>query len=124
MLLYKYFAVKYKLRSPTGLLSLSLSSSAIVAANGEITKVMDSEKEETIKKCSLAWPDHSLHRELSLSAYTESIDNTLHGSEVWLGSAPFPAVHSPKVHGPQEKGAGYVTLRSGHTRLKEPQLKE
>ena len=39
MLLYKYFAVKYKLRRPTGLLSLSLTSSAIVAANEEITKL-------------------------------------------------------------------------------------
>ena len=44
--LYKYFAVKYKLQCPTGLLSLSLSLSlsAIVAANGEITKVVDSER--------------------------------------------------------------------------------
>ena len=54
ILLYKYFVVKYKFRSSTGPLSLSLSSSAIVAANGEITKVVDSEKEKTMKNCSLA----------------------------------------------------------------------
>ena len=85
MLLYKHFVVKYKLRCPTGPLSLSLSSSAIVTANGKITKVMDSEKEETMKNCSLAgWPDHSLHRALSLSVqYTES-DNALCGREVRL----------------------------------------
>ena len=52
--MYKYFAVKYKLRRPTGPLSLSLSSSDSVAANGEITEVMDLEKEETMKNCSLA----------------------------------------------------------------------
>ena len=45
MSLYKYFSVKDKLPHP----SLSLSSSAIVAANGEVTKVMDSEKEKTMK---------------------------------------------------------------------------
>ena len=51
----------------------------------KITKVMDSEKEETMKNCSLAgWPDHSLRRALSLSVqYTES-DNTLCGREVRL----------------------------------------
>ena len=44
MSLYKYFAVKdkFKLIHPTGRLSLSLSSSAIVAANEEVAKVMDS----------------------------------------------------------------------------------
>ena len=72
MLLYKYFVVKCKLCLPTGLLPLSLSSPAIVAANGEITKVMDSEKEEIMKNCRLVWPDHSPHRALLLSAYTES----------------------------------------------------
>ena len=83
MLLYKYFAVKYKLRCPTGPLSLSLSSSANVAANGEITKVMDLEKEDTMKNCCLAWSEHSSLRALSLSAYTES-NNTLRRREVWL----------------------------------------
>ena len=89
MLLYKYFAVKYKLRRPTGLLFLSLSSFAIVAANGEITKIMDLEKEETMKNCSLAWPGHSLHRALLLSAYTES-NNALRKREVWLVSHDQP----------------------------------
>ena len=89
MLLYKYFAVKYKLCRPTGLLFLSLSSFAIFAANGEITKVMDLEKEETMKNCSLVWPDHSLCRALSLSAYTESND-ALRKSEVWLVSHSQP----------------------------------
>ena len=44
MSLYKHFAVKdkVKLPHPTGRLSLSLSSSAIVTANGEVAKVMDS----------------------------------------------------------------------------------
>ena len=51
MSLYKYFAVKDKLPRPTGPLSLSLSSSAIVAANGEVTKVLDTvEKEKTEEK--------------------------------------------------------------------------
>ena len=85
MLLYKYFAIKYKLHRPAGLLSLSLSSSANIAANREITKVMELEKEETMKNCSLAWPEHSLLRALSFSAYTES-NNALHRREVWLVS--------------------------------------
>ena len=51
MLSYKYFVAKDKLLRLTGQLSLSLSSSAIITANGEATKVMDSEKEETIKNC-------------------------------------------------------------------------
>ena len=45
MSLYKYFSVKDKLPFPTGPLSLLLSSFAIVAANGEVTNVMDWEKE-------------------------------------------------------------------------------
>ena len=49
MSLYKYFSVKDKLHHPTGPVSLLLISSAIVAANGEVTKVMDSEKEKTTK---------------------------------------------------------------------------
>ena len=81
MLFYKYFAVKYKLRRPTGPFHFTLSSSANIAANGEITKVMDLEKEETMKNCSLAWPEHSWFRALSLSAYTES-NNALHGREL------------------------------------------
>ena len=44
--------------------------------------VMYLEKEDTINNCSLAWPHHSLHMALSLSAYTES-DNALRGREVW-----------------------------------------
>ena len=64
ILLYKYLAVKYKLRNPNEPLSLSLSSSATVAANGEITKVADSEKEKTMKNCSLVWPDHSSRKAL------------------------------------------------------------
>ena len=47
--LYKYFSVKDKLPRPTRPLSLSLSSSAIVAGNREVTKVMESEKEKTTK---------------------------------------------------------------------------
>ena len=31
---------------------------------------------------------------------------------------------SCRLHDPQEKGAGYVRLRYGHTRLEELQLKE
>ena len=38
-----------KLPCITGPLSLSLSLSAIVAANGEVTEVMNSEKEKAIK---------------------------------------------------------------------------
>ena len=49
MSLYKYFSVKDKLLHPTGPVSLSLSSSAIVTANGEVTKVMDLEKEKPMK---------------------------------------------------------------------------
>ena len=125
ILLYKYFAVKYKLCRPTGLLSsslsLSLSSSAIVVANGEITKVADSEKEENIKNCSLVWPDYSLHRVLLLSAYTES-DNALCGKEVWLvlHSQPFllrtSCPRCTKRVWYAGKRAGYARLRSGHTR--------
>ena len=93
MLLYKYFAVKCKLCHPIGPLSLSLSSSAIVAANREITKVMDIEKEETMKNCSLAWPEQSSCRALSLSVYAES-NNALHEREIWLvlcsHATPFP----------------------------------
>ena len=48
MLSYKYLAVKYKVRCQTTARPLFLSF-AIVAANGEITKVMVSEKEETMK---------------------------------------------------------------------------
>ena len=121
--LYNYFAVKYKLQRPTGplSLSLSLSLSAIVAANGEITKVVDSEKEETMKNCSLAWPDHSSCRVLSLSVYTES-DNALCGREVWLVSHNQPfflwtacprCTKSAQYAG---KRVGYARLRSGHTR--------
>ena len=75
MLLYKYlyFAVKYKLRRPTAPLSLSLSSSAIVAVNGEITKVMDSEKEEIMKNCGLAWPDHPSCKALLLSFILKAV---------------------------------------------------
>ena len=126
MLLHKYFAVKYKLCCPDGLLSLSLSSSANVAANGE---VMDLEKEETMKNCSLAWPEHSSLRALSFSAYTES-NNALCGREVWLVLHSQPlflqttCLSTLKVCGPQAKGAGYARLRSGHKRLEEPQLKE
>ena len=42
--LYKYFSVKdkVKLPHPTGLLSLSLSLSAIVAANRKVTKAVES----------------------------------------------------------------------------------
>ena len=50
MLLYKYFAVKDKLPCPTGLLFCD-SSLAIVATNEEGTKVIDSEKEKTMKNC-------------------------------------------------------------------------
>ena len=89
MLLYKYFAVKYELHRLTGLLPLSLSSPAIIAANGEITKVMDSEKEETMKNCRLAGPNHSLYSALSLSACTES-NNALCRREVWLVSHSQP----------------------------------
>ena len=46
MPLYKYFTRKDKLLHPIGPLSLSWSSSTIVAANGEVTKVMDSKKEK------------------------------------------------------------------------------
>ena len=49
MSLYKYFSVKDKLPHPTGPLSLSLSLSAIVAGNRDVTKVMESEKEKTMK---------------------------------------------------------------------------
>ena len=49
MSLYKYFSVKDKLPRPTEPFSLSLSSSAIVAGNREVTKVMESEKEKTTK---------------------------------------------------------------------------
>ena len=89
MLLYKYFAIKYELRRLTGLLPLSLSSPAIIAANGKITKVMDSEKEETMKNCRLAWPKHSSYSALSFSAYTES-NNALCRREVWLVSHSQP----------------------------------
>ena len=51
MLLYKYFAAKDELPHPTGLLSCWLSSLAIVAASEENTKVIDSEKEKTMKNC-------------------------------------------------------------------------
>ena len=52
-----------------------------------VQKSLDSEKEETMKNCSLAWPDHSSLRVISLSAYTES-NNALRGRnlEVWLVS--------------------------------------
>ena len=52
MLLYKYFAAKCKFRHPTaaGPLSCHCHHLAIVAANEEITKVMVSEKEETMRK--------------------------------------------------------------------------
>ena len=46
MSLYKYFIRKDKLLHPIGPLSLSRSSSTIVAANGEVTKVMDLKKEK------------------------------------------------------------------------------
>ena len=51
MLLYKYFAVKCKVRRQTAAVPLFCHCHhlAIVAANGEITKVMVSEKEETMK---------------------------------------------------------------------------
>ena len=58
MLLYKYFAAKDELPHPTGLLSFWLSSLAIVAASEEKlenTKVMDSEKEKTMKNCIYEW---------------------------------------------------------------------
>ena len=51
MLLYKYFAVKCKVRHQTAAVPLFCHCHhlGIVAANGEITKVMVSEKEETMK---------------------------------------------------------------------------
>ena len=51
MSLYKYFAVQDKLPCLTGSLSLLLSSSAIAAANGEVTKIIDSENEKIMKNC-------------------------------------------------------------------------
>ena len=128
MLLYKYFAVKYKVchQTATGPLFLSLSSScqvAIVAANGEITKVMVSEKEETIWRtsCSLAWPDHSSIAQgvIAFSIITSCKEKRPGWSHIV--SLFFPAC-GPS--GPQEKKVGYTTLRSGHTRLEESQLKE
>ena len=52
--LYKYFLVKdkVKLPHPTGLLSLSLSSSAIVAANREVTKAVETNAQMDSKKAS------------------------------------------------------------------------
>ena len=52
VLLYKYFAPKHKFPCHTELLPLSLSSSVIVATNGEVTEVMDSEKEKSITNCA------------------------------------------------------------------------
>ena len=124
MLLYKYFAGKYKLWP----LSSSLSSSANVAVNGEITKLMDLEKEETMKNCSLAWPEHPSHRVLLLSAIPKAITPCV--GELWLVSCSQPLFlqtthlrHAKSVHS-TGKGAGYTRLRCGHTRLEEPQLKE
>ena len=51
MSVYKHFAVKDKLFHQTGLLSLLLSSPAIVTANEEVNKVMNSEKEKTTNYC-------------------------------------------------------------------------
>ena len=41
MTLYKYFAIKDKLPSPNGPLSLSVPSSSIAAANAEVRKIVD-----------------------------------------------------------------------------------
>ena len=126
MLLYKYFAVKCKVCHPTAavLLSFSLSSCChhcsqwrnhlsnglrkggnheepTVAYHGQIT----------LQSC----------RALLLSSYTEN-DNILCKREVWLVSHSQP-LFSCRPHGPQEKGAGYSRLSSGHRRLEELQQK-
>ena len=41
MTLYKYFAIKDKLPSPNGPLSVSVPSSSIAAANAEVRKIVD-----------------------------------------------------------------------------------
>ena len=113
--LYKYFAVKYKLCRPNG--PLSLSSSAIVAANREITKVVDSEKEETMKNCSLACGQITLcagryRFQLILKAITPCME------EIWLVSHSQPFFlrtarpRHTKVRSLQEKGTDYARLRS------------
>ena len=51
MSLCKNLAVKDNLSHLTGALSLSLLSSAIITANGEVTKAMDSETEKNMKNC-------------------------------------------------------------------------
>ena len=41
MTLYKYFAIKDKLPSPNGPLSVSVPSSSVAAANAEVRKIID-----------------------------------------------------------------------------------
>ena len=86
----------------------------IVAANGEITKVMISEKaEETMKNgFSLAWPgslfSHTGHYCFQL-IYTES-NNVLRGREVWLVSHSQPSFSCMQTMWSTGKKAGYARL--------------
>ena len=128
MLLYKYFAVKYKVRRPT--VVFFIVNLAIVAANGEITKVMDSEMEEAMQNrlYSLSWPDHSsTHSSVpqGIVAFSLAILKMITfcvKERSWLVLHSQP-LFSCGPHRPQKKGADYTRLRSGHTRLEEPQLK-
>ena len=90
-------------------------------------KVMHSEKEETMKNqlYSLLWPDHSSACSSvpqGIIAFSFAILKMITfcaEERSWLVSHS-QSLFSCGPHRPQEKG---LRLRSGHTRLEEPQLK-